>query len=126
MIEMVTERLFHPSQLDGPDEPVTGDDVDEVSVGACVKCRSQLVHPIVIGNDRNACVGVPVSEKCDLFECDVKIIAGMDDKIEWEIKFGFARAQIIGAGYRSHDTYFRGSMAGLCAPLSTIRRCPRG
>ena len=28
----------------------------------------------------------------------------MDDKIEREMKFGFAQAQIIGAGYRSHDT----------------------
>ena len=58
----------------------------------------------MIGNDRNACVRVPVSEKCDLFECDVKIIAGMDNKIEREVKVGFARAQIIGVGYRSHDT----------------------
>ena len=41
----------------------------------------------MIGNDRNACVRVPVSEKCDLFECDVKIIAGMDNKIEREVGF---------------------------------------
>jgi hypothetical protein len=25
-----------------------------------------------------------------------------------------------------HTGYIRGSMAGLCAPLSTLRRCPRG
>ena len=102
---MLTERLFHHHhQLDGPDEPVACDDLDEVSVGACAERRSQFVQPILVGNDHHACVWMPISEKCDLFECDVKIIAGMDDKIEREIKFGFARTQIIGVGYRSHDT----------------------
>ena len=57
----------------------------------------------MIGNDRNACVRAPISEKCDLFECDVKIIAGMDNKIEREVKCGFAWVRIIGTGYRSRD-----------------------
>jgi hypothetical protein len=60
----------------------------------------------VVGNNRNACVRVPVSEKCDLFGCDGKIIAGMDNKIEREMKFGFAWAQIIGARYRSRIREF--------------------
>jgi hypothetical protein len=58
----------------------------------------------VIGNDRNTRVRVPVSEKRDLFECYVKIVARMDDEIEWEMELGFARAQIIGFEYRSHNT----------------------
>jgi hypothetical protein len=78
-----------------------------LTIRACAECRSQFVQPIVVGNNRNACVRVPVSEKCDLFECDVKIIAGMDNKIEREVKCGFAWAQIIGAGYRSQDAKIR-------------------
>jgi hypothetical protein len=31
----------------------------------------------------------------------------MDDKIEREMKFGFARAQIIGAGYRRYENLLR-------------------
>jgi hypothetical protein len=49
-------------QLDGFDEPVACDDVDEISVGARAKCRSQD-QPIVIGYDRNPSVRMPVSEQ---------------------------------------------------------------
>jgi len=55
----------------------------------------------VIGNDRNARVRVPLSENYDLLEYVVKIITGMDNKIERKVEFGFAWGQTIGAGYRS-------------------------
>jgi hypothetical protein len=51
----------------------------------------------VLGNDRNARVCMPVSQKFDLFERRVEIIASMDNEKKRRVGCGFARPQITGA-----------------------------
>jgi hypothetical protein len=70
----------HHHEFERLDEYVAARNVNEIGLGAGPKCCGQFVQPISIGYDSDAPVRVTTSEKLDLFNGGVEIVARMDDE----------------------------------------------
>jgi hypothetical protein len=58
--------------------------------------NAELIQTVMVGNDRNTRVCTPASQKFDLFERNVEIIASVNNEKEQGVGCGSARPQIIG------------------------------